>query len=165
MKAAAHVLGLSPGTARVIGRRDAPPLVRDRARLTGMVMRLRSAQWTRAQIVEYLQIPRSLVDRTIDGTPEKLVLHPYHRKPKNPAAPAAPPEATSPSIEGPEVSTEPAAGVEVLPLTDRGPAMQVVDSLMDLVGRTPMVRLDRVGRAVPRDRRDARGISRHHAGA
>jgi len=41
------------------------------------------------------------------------------------------------------------AGVEVVPLTDRGPKMEVVDSLLDLVGNTPMVRLDRVGRDLP----------------
>jgi len=29
-------------------------------------------------------------------------------------------------------------------LTDRGPKMEVADSLLDLVGNTPMVRLDRV---------------------
>jgi cystathionine beta-synthase len=40
-------------------------------------------------------------------------------------------------------------GLEVLPLTDRGAPMQVADSLMDLVGRTPLVRLDRVGRDLP----------------
>ena len=40
-------------------------------------------------------------------------------------------------------------GIEVVPLTDRGPKMQVADSLLDLVGNTPMVRLDRVGRDLP----------------
>ena len=40
-------------------------------------------------------------------------------------------------------------GVEVVPLTDRGPKMEVADSLLDLVGNTPMVRLDRVGRDLP----------------
>jgi cystathionine beta-synthase len=40
-------------------------------------------------------------------------------------------------------------GVEVLPLTDPGPPMEVVGSLLDLVGRTPLVRLDRVGRDLP----------------
>ena len=40
-------------------------------------------------------------------------------------------------------------GVEVVPLTDRGPQMEVADSLLDLVGNTPMVRLDRVGRDLP----------------
>jgi cystathionine beta-synthase len=37
-------------------------------------------------------------------------------------------------------------GIDVRPLTDPGPPMAVVDSLLDLVGETPMVRLDRVGR-------------------
>jgi len=37
-------------------------------------------------------------------------------------------------------------GVEVLPLADARPPMQVADSLLDLVGDTPLVRLDRVGR-------------------
>jgi cystathionine beta-synthase len=41
------------------------------------------------------------------------------------------------------------AGVEIVPLTDRGPRMEVVDSLLDLVGNTPMVRLDRMGRDLP----------------
>jgi cystathionine beta-synthase len=40
-------------------------------------------------------------------------------------------------------------GVEVLPLTDSGPAMEVAGSLLDLVGNTPLVRLDRVGRDLP----------------
>jgi cystathionine beta-synthase len=38
------------------------------------------------------------------------------------------------------------AGVRVLPLRDPGPAMEVVDSLLDLVGNTPVVRMDRIGR-------------------
>jgi cystathionine beta-synthase len=37
-------------------------------------------------------------------------------------------------------------GLRVRPLTDTGPAMEVADSLLDLVGNTPMVRLDRVGK-------------------
>ena len=41
------------------------------------------------------------------------------------------------------------AGIEVVPLTDRGPKMDVADSLLDLVGNTPMVRLDRMGRDLP----------------
>jgi len=40
-------------------------------------------------------------------------------------------------------------GVEVLPLTEPGPPMEVVGSLLDLVGNTPLVRLDRVGRDLP----------------
>ena len=38
------------------------------------------------------------------------------------------------------------AGVRVLPLTDPGPPMEVAGSLLELVGNTPLVRLDRVGR-------------------
>jgi cystathionine beta-synthase len=38
------------------------------------------------------------------------------------------------------------AGIRVLPISDAGAPMQVVDSLVDLVGDTPLVRLDRVGR-------------------
>jgi cystathionine beta-synthase len=38
------------------------------------------------------------------------------------------------------------AGVRALPLTDPGPPMEVAGSLLDLVGDTPLVRLDRVGR-------------------
>lgn len=41
---------------------------------------------------------------------------------------------------------DPARGLVVLPLTDSGAAMQVSDSLLDLVGNTPLVRLDRIGR-------------------
>ena len=41
------------------------------------------------------------------------------------------------------------AGVDVVALTDRGAKMDVADSLLDLVGNTPMVRLDRMGRDLP----------------
>ncbi len=37
-------------------------------------------------------------------------------------------------------------GVDVRPLTDRGEPMEVAHSLLDLFGRTPMVRLDRTAR-------------------
>lgn len=40
-------------------------------------------------------------------------------------------------------------GVEILPLTDPGPEMEVADSLLDLVGNTPLIRLDRIGRDLP----------------
>jgi len=39
-----------------------------------------------------------------------------------------------------------AIGIEVIPLNDAGSAMEVSDSLLDLVGNTPLVRLDRIGR-------------------
>jgi cystathionine beta-synthase len=38
------------------------------------------------------------------------------------------------------------AGIRVMAATDHGAAMEVVDSLVDLVGDTPLVRLDRIGR-------------------
>lgn len=41
------------------------------------------------------------------------------------------------------------SGVEVLPLSDRGAPMDVVGSVLDLVGNTPLVRLDRLGRDLP----------------
>jgi cystathionine beta-synthase len=39
-------------------------------------------------------------------------------------------------------------GVDVEPLTDQGAAMEVAGSLLDLVGGTPIVRLDRIGRSL-----------------
>ncbi len=47
-----------------------------------------------------------------------------------------------------DVDIAPHDGVDVEPLTDRGPKMDAVDSLLDLVGDTPMVRLDRIGRGL-----------------
>ena len=41
------------------------------------------------------------------------------------------------------------AGVVAHPLTDPGPAMEVAETVLDLVGHTPMVRLDRIGRDLP----------------
>src|SRR5437763_1796144 len=35
------------------------------------------------------------------------------------------------------------AGVRVLPISDRGPTMEAAESLLDIVGNTPLVRLDR----------------------
>src|SRR5437763_9307200 len=46
-------------------------------------------------------------------------------------------------------SAPPPAGVRVLPVSDHGPAMEVAESLLDLVGDTPLVRLDRVGGTCP----------------
>ncbi len=41
------------------------------------------------------------------------------------------------------------AGVTVHPVTDPGPPMDAAGSVLDLVGNTPLLRLDRVGRDVP----------------
>jgi cystathionine beta-synthase len=43
----------------------------------------------------------------------------------------------------------PIAGVEVCPIADPGPPMEVVESIIDLIGNTPIVRLDRIGRDLP----------------
>jgi len=40
------------------------------------------------------------------------------------------------------------AGIEVVPVSDVGPAIDAADTLLDLVGNTPLLRLDRVGRDV-----------------
>jgi cystathionine beta-synthase len=49
------------------------------------------------------------------------------------------------------VSDAGAVGVEIVPLTDPGQPMEVADSLLDLIGNTPLVRLDRTGRDLPCD--------------
>ena len=38
------------------------------------------------------------------------------------------------------------AAIEVRPISDRGPPINAADSLLDLIGNTPLVRLDRIGR-------------------
>jgi cystathionine beta-synthase len=43
----------------------------------------------------------------------------------------------------------PLEGVEVFPLADPGPAMDAADSILALVGHTPLVRLHRIGRDLP----------------
>ncbi|MFZ0666591.1 MAG: cystathionine beta-synthase [Acidimicrobiales bacterium] len=40
-------------------------------------------------------------------------------------------------------------GVEIVPLTDSGAPIEAADSLLDLVGNTPLVRLDRTARDLP----------------
>src|SRR5262245_17432959 len=50
-------------------------------------------------------------------------------------------------VDGPAEGAE-AAGVRVRPATDTGPPMEVADRLEDLVGETPLVRLDRIGHDV-----------------
>jgi cystathionine beta-synthase len=40
-------------------------------------------------------------------------------------------------------------GVDVFPITDSGSPMEVADSVLDLIGNTPLVRLDRIGRDLP----------------
>ena len=48
-----------------------------------------------------------------------------------------------------DVPVEVGPGIEVSPISDPGPTIQSADSLLDLVGNTPLVRLDRIGRNLP----------------
>lgn len=48
--------------------------------------------------------------------------------------------------EPPNAERLSAAGIRIAPVADPGPEMEVAGSLLDLVGNTPMVRLDRIGR-------------------
>ncbi len=39
-------------------------------------------------------------------------------------------------------------GIEVVPLTDKGELMEVADDVVDLIGNTPLVRLDRIAKSI-----------------
>jgi cystathionine beta-synthase len=43
----------------------------------------------------------------------------------------------------------PPEGIEVFPVTGPGTPMDVADSVLALIGNTPLVRLDRIGRDLP----------------
>jgi cystathionine beta-synthase len=58
-------------------------------------------------------------------------------------------QAGLPTVWFTDSPVSPIAGVEVCPIADSGPQMDVADSVIELIGRTPMVRLDRVGRDLP----------------
>ncbi|MFP5376227.1 MAG: PLP-dependent cysteine synthase family protein, partial [Acidimicrobiia bacterium] len=49
-------------------------------------------------------------------------------------------------VDGADPADPRLAGIEVRPLTDSGEAMEAADSLLDLIGRTPLLRLDRTAR-------------------
>jgi cystathionine beta-synthase len=51
------------------------------------------------------------------------------------------------SLIADELTANP-SGIPTRPLSDTGPAMEVASSLLDLVGNTPLVRLDRIGRSL-----------------
>jgi cystathionine beta-synthase len=48
-----------------------------------------------------------------------------------------------------DVPVEVGPGIEVSPISDTGPAILAADSLLDLIGSTPLVRIDRIGRDLP----------------
>ena len=54
-----------------------------------------------------------------------------------------------PTVLFTDSAVAPIDGVELCPIADPGPPMEVADSLIELIGRTPMVRLDRIGRDLP----------------
>jgi cystathionine beta-synthase len=58
-------------------------------------------------------------------------------------------QAGLPTVLFTDSAVAPIAGVEVCPIADAGPPMDVVDSVIELIGHTPMVRLDRIGRDLP----------------
>jgi cystathionine beta-synthase len=58
-------------------------------------------------------------------------------------------EAGLPTVLFTDSVVAPIEGVEVCPIADPGAPMDVVDSVIDLIGHTPMVRLDRIGRDLP----------------
>ena len=58
-------------------------------------------------------------------------------------------QAGLPTVLFTDSAVDPIAGVEVCPIADPGPPMEVVDSVIELIGHTPMVRLDRMGRDLP----------------
>jgi cystathionine beta-synthase len=58
-------------------------------------------------------------------------------------------QAGLPTVLFTDSPVDPIAGVEVCPIADPGPRMDVAESVIELIGHTPMVRLDRVGRDLP----------------
>ena len=55
-------------------------------------------------------------------------------------------QAGFPTILFTDQPVSPPEGVDVHPIADPGPPMEVVESALDLIGDTPLVRLDRIGR-------------------
>jgi len=51
-------------------------------------------------------------------------------------------------VDGADAAEPRLAGIEVRPLTDPGEPMDAADSLLDLIGRTPLLRLDRTARDI-----------------
>jgi cystathionine beta-synthase len=114
----------------VVGPADPPHDLEARA---GEVLRLVEPEESPSLIAELRgHIPR-LVGVVGDGDAAGPVAHRIH-------------EAGLPVVlftDGP-VAVDP--GIETWPTTDPGPAMDVSDNLIDLIGNTPLVRLNRTGR-------------------
>src|SRR5580658_10251955 len=117
----------------VVGTEDVPDQLIDRARHIVRISENALGPTTVAEI--RARIPRDVGVVGRDGSPAALEaaagLHS-----------AGLPVTFYADHTGGEVPT----GVRLLPVSDSGPAMEVSHSLLDLVGGTPLVRLDRVGR-------------------
>ena len=97
----AGVLGCSAQTASTWARRDRQQPTTDPRTRRAIVLRLHERGWTFARIASRLGVSVRYVSRLCSWT--RLADAGPAEDP--PAAPAAPPEATPPSIEGPELPT------------------------------------------------------------
>ena len=114
----------------VVGRATAPAALEARA---GGIMRLADPLETTSLIAELRgHIPR-LVGVVGDADTAGRVAHRIH-------------DAGLPVVIFADEPVVVAPGVETWPVTDPGPPMEVSDSLIDLIGNTPLVRLNRTGR-------------------
>jgi cystathionine beta-synthase len=117
----------------VVGLEPAPHILSARA---SRVVRIPAGEMPPALIGELrVSIPR-LVGVTGNTSWTRQVAQQVH-------------QAGLPTVLFTDRPVEPLAGVEVCPIADEGPPMDVVDSVLELVGHTPMVRLDRIGRDLP----------------
>jgi len=117
----------------VVGPDPAPHILMTRAH---RVVPIPSGATTPSLIAELrVSIPR-LVGVTGEATASRAIALAVH-------------QAGLPTVLFTDDVVDPIAGVEVCPIADSGPPMDVVDSVIDLIGHTPMVRLDRIGRDLP----------------
>jgi cystathionine beta-synthase len=117
----------------VVGPDPAPHILMTRAH---RVVPIPSGTTTPSLIAELrVSIPR-LVGVTGEATASRAIALAVH-------------QAGLPTVLFTDDVVDPIAGVEVCPITDPGPPMDVVDSVIDLIGHTPMVRLDHIGRDLP----------------
>jgi cystathionine beta-synthase len=116
----------------VVGDAEPPPRLADRARRTTHV---EPGEPLTALLAYFRgQIPRR-IGVVGDGAPAAQVASELH-------------ERGLPVVLHSDDPGAVAEGVPVHPVTDRGPAMDVADSLVDLIGNTPMLRLERTARDV-----------------
>ncbi len=114
----------------VVGSDPPPPLLETRA---GWIVRLADPTDSAPLIAELRgHIPRLVGVVGVDLATGPVVRHIH--------------DAGLPVVLFSDGSVEVPPGVEIWPLTEPGPAMEVADNLIDLIGDTPLVRLGRTGR-------------------